>query len=309
MAAKPPEQEHVPEPESKDFSALRVSGAHAGASKLIGLGFTTTRDRLARLLVVCGVHPNHLTLAGLVFTCAAGYCLLRGASQQLPIFVCGPGPTGWWPWAAAVFLILSGACDMLDGAVARVGSLKTQAGGVLDSSVDRLSDIAIYLGCFLHFATEATASVTYQLLAAVALANAVLISYVKARAEDIIADCSVGYWLRGERFAAVLIGCLVGHVPAVLWQMAVSCLFTVWRRMTYGYQAVRALETGRPAPPAGPKPGWVGKLQLWRHPRGSIPYDIVTGTHIAYIIFSPCVWPVLAAGAVGPDPVAAWLAT
>ena len=117
-----------------------------------------------------------------------------------------------------MLLILAGACDMLDGAVARVGRMGTKAGGVLDSSVDRVSDLALYLGCFLHFVIITPASATYALLAAVGLCCGMLISYVKARAESEIPDCSVGYWLRGERFAAMLIGCLCGHVPAVLWR-------------------------------------------------------------------------------------------
>lgn len=167
--------------------------------------------------------------------------------------------------------------------------------------------MAIYIGCFLHFALLDRPNLTYQLLAVVALCNAVLISYVKARTENMIDDCSVGYWLRGERFVAVLIACACGHVPAVLWQMAVPCLFTVWRRLSYAYAAVRASDAGRPPPPRGPWPGWVGRLQLWRHPRGSIRYDVVTGTHIAYIVFAPCLWPVLLAVGTWADPLRAWL--
>ena len=207
-----------------------------------------------------------------------------------------------------VFLILAGACDMLDGAVARVGGLGSRAGAVLDSSVDRFSDMAIYIGCLLHFALATPANITYQLLAVVALCNAFLISYVKARAENLIDDCSVGYWLRGERFAAVLIGCIVGHVPAVLWQMAISCFFTVWRRMEYTYHTLQAVDAGRPPPPRGPAPGWRGALQLWRRPRGSVAYDLVTGAHIAYIVFAPCIWPALLGTGASADPLRGWLA-
>lgn len=275
----------------KDFAALRASGEAAGASKAIGSSIAAARDALARLLIRLGATPNRITMVGFALTCAAGYCLARGASEQVTFLRFGGGSVGWWPTWAAVFLLLSGACDMLDGAVARVGRLATRSGAVLDSTVDRLSDAAIYIGCFLHFALLDRPNVTYQLLAVVALCNAFLISYIKARAEDIIEDCTVGYWLRGERFAAMLIGCAVGHVPAVLWQMSVSCGFTVWRRMTYAFAAVGALDTGRPGPPRGPSPRWWGRFQLWRHPRGSLPYDVVTGAHITYIVVAPWIWP------------------
>lgn len=282
-------------PPTKDFAALRDSGERAGASRAIGAGFIAARDRLARFLIRFGITPNHITIFGFVLTCGAAACLAMGASQQVPYFTSHPGPTGWWPTLAAVLLVCAGACDMLDGAVARVGRLGTQAGAVLDSSVDRLSDIVIYLGCFVHFAMLPQPSVTYQVLAVVALSNALLISYLKARAENIIPDCSVGYWLRGERFAAMLIGCTFGHVPAVLWQMAISCAFTVGRRLNYAYFAVRSQETGGRPPERGPSCGWWGRLELWKHPRGSVPYDIVTGAHIAYIIFGPWIWPALLA--------------
>ena len=258
-------------PASKDFQRLRETGQAAGISRAIGSAFIAARDSLARILLRCGATPNRLTWAGFLMTIGAGYCLARGASQQLPYFYTGTGPVGWWPLGAAGFLILSAACDMLDGAVARLGNLASKYGAILDSSIDRFSDMAIFIGCGLHFARDG--NITYQMLAIVALCNAFLISYIKARAEDIIPDCSVGYWLRGERFAAMLIACLCGHLPAVLWQQALLPLLTVLRRLIYSYQAVTALETGRPAPVRGPRTGWLGRFQLWRHPRGSIPYD------------------------------------
>lgn len=292
---------------SKDFRALEESGEPAGASRSVGAAIGAARDALARMLVAAGATPNRITIVGFAFTCGAGYCLARGASSAVPYFNFGREPSSWWPVLAAGFLVLAGACDMLDGAVARVGKLHTRAGAVLDSSVDRFSDIAIFVGCLLHFATRATPNLTYQLLAVFALCNSVLISYVKARAETLVPDCSVGYWLRGERFAAVLIGCSFGHVPAVLWQLAISGFFTVWRRMSYAYRVLQAMDGGRPLPPRGPAPGLLGRFQLWRHPRGSVAYDLVTGAHVAYIIVLPCFWPALRAGGDYADPLRNWL--
>ncbi len=290
-------------PTSKDFRALEESGEPAGASKSLGSAIAAARDGLARRLVRLGATPNRITITGFLFTVGAGYCLARGASQTVPYFNFASEPASWWPAVAAALLVLAGACDMLDGAVARVGKLGSRAGAILDSSVDRFSDMALYTGCFLHFATRPVPNLTYQLLAIVALCNGVLISYIKARAENVIPDCSVGYWLRGERFAAVLIGCTFGHMPAVLWQMAVSGFFTVWRRMTYAYGVLQAADAGRPPPPRGPAPGLFGRLQLWRRPRGSVAYDLVTGAHIAYIILLPCFWPAWRATGVYADPL------
>jgi CDP-diacylglycerol---glycerol-3-phosphate 3-phosphatidyltransferase len=265
------------------------------------MGFVNSRDALARRLIRAGVTPNHLTFLGFLMTLAAGWFLARGASQQVPYFHGASGPVGWSPMLAGVFLVLSGACDMLDGAVARLGNMSTPFGQILDSVLDRFSDMAIYIGCAWHFAWQG--NVTYQLLAVLALCNACLISYIKARAENLIPDCSVGYWLRGERFAAVLIGCATGHVPAVLWQQALSPFFTVMRRVSYSARVVQAMSTQGALPVSGPAPGWRGRLQLWRHPRGSISYDLVTGFNIAYIVFAARFWPELLATGASADPL------
>jgi CDP-diacylglycerol--glycerol-3-phosphate 3-phosphatidyltransferase len=292
---------------SDDFQALAESGEPVGASRQVGAAIAAARDAVARQLIAIGATPNRITILGFVLTCGAGYCLGRGAGEAVPYFNAAGETARWWPALAALLLVLAGACDMLDGAVARLGGLRSRAGAILDSSIDRLSDIAIYLGCFLYFATRPMPNLTYQVLAVVALCNSVLISYIKARAENVIEDCSVGYWLRGERFAAMLIGCTTGHVPAVLWQMAVSGFFTVWRRMTYAYAVLRGADRGGPLPARGPVPGWMGRLQLWRRPRGSVSYDVVTGAHIAYIVFVPLFWPMLRAAGPHADPLRQWL--
>ena len=294
-----------PPPRGDDFRRLREAGETGGASLAIGASVGAARDALARGLVALGATPNRITVAGFLVTGAAGYCLARGAGHQVPYLHVSPGAASWWPALAAAFLLVSGACDMLDGAVARIGNMRTRFGAILDSTLDRFSDMAIFLGCGLHFA--AAGNLTGQVLAAVALCNAFLISYVKARAEAVIEDCSVGYWLRGERFAAVLLGCATGHMMAVLWQLALLPLLTVWRRIDYARRAVAAIDRGLPLPPRGPVPGWLGYVQLWRRPRGSISYDVVTGTNIAYIVVGPWLCPVVAGQESWADPLRVWL--
>lgn len=288
--------------ERAEFRKLREAGAPPGISRAIGLRFVAWRDALARKLIRAGMTPNRLTVLGFLMTAGAGCCLAVGASQQVPYLQGAAGPVGWSPVLAGLFLVLAGACDMLDGAVARLGNMSTRFGQILDSVLDRFSDMAIYVGCALHFIWQG--NVTYQLLAVLALCHACLISYVKARSENLIPDCSVGYWMRGERIAAVLIGCATGHVPAVLWQQAISPFFTVVRRLSYAGRVVQAMDTHEALPAAGPVPGWRGRLQLWRHPRGSISYDLVTGFNIAYIVLAARFWPALQASGDWADPLA-----
>jgi hypothetical protein len=123
------------------------------------------------------------------------------------------------------------------------------------------------------------------------MCNAYLISYIKARAEDIIDDCSVGWWQRGERCVTLLIGMATGHIPAILWQLAVLPLFTVMRRILYARAVLDAQRRGSPPPNRGPMPGVLRYAALWRHPRGSIGFDVVAFANVAFIIVAPWVCP------------------
>lgn len=271
--------------------AVRTRPAAHGASGGIGRLCAAGRDAVARTLIRLHVAPNAITVCGFVLTLGAAWALWRGASHELPLLARGYAPASWWPWAAAAWLIAAGACDMLDGAVARLGNLKTAFGAVLDSTLDRLSDAALLGAVALHYA--AAGNLTWTAVALMALTNSLLISYVKARAENLIEDCSVGFWLRGERIAFLLIGALAGHIPAAVLLIAGPGSLTALRRLLYARAAIAALERGGPAPRRGPQPGWRGWLTPWRHPRGSPGYDVVITACGLFILAAPWLWPEL----------------
>jgi CDP-diacylglycerol---glycerol-3-phosphate 3-phosphatidyltransferase len=187
-----------------------------------------------------------------------------------------------WLMLAGWLLILSSACDMLDGAVARLGNKKTTFGAFLDSTLDRFSDFAVFAGIAVFYAWLSPANVTFVFLSMLAFFNAFMISYSKARAEDLIPECKVGYWQRGERFAAILIGTFSYNVPGMLWQQGISPLLTVLRRVFY----TKSVMDGRQPITDPRKGGWWLKVRLWRWPRMTVPYDFITGVNIAWLIFS-----------------------
>ena len=266
-------------------------GLSMGVGRGIAFGFSTARDLVARGLIALGVRPNTLTLAGFACTLATGVFLAMGAGDRLTgtglwgEFLTRHNPesiglSAWNLWAAAG-LFLCSACDMLDGAVARIGKLGSAFGAFLDSTTDRFSDFAIFVGIAIYYAWRG--NVTFTLLAMVSICNGYAISYTRARAEDIIERCRVGYWQRGERTAAVLISVLAFNVPALLYQQAISPAFTAWRRIWYTHQ-VLAGKTPREHPRGGT---WFDRIQLWKWPRMSLPYDVITALNIAFLIFAP----------------------
>lgn len=275
----------------KDFQSLRTSGEASGVTLAIGSGVGSLRDRLALRLVSIGITPNVLTVTGFVFTLAGAWYLLRAAGHTLPIEPFAPSdvPRSWYPLVSLAWFFLAAACDMLDGAVARAGKLHSDFGAVLDSTVDRFSDIAVWCACSLYFA--ARGNVTYCLLGFLVLSNTFLISYVKARAEDLIPDCTVGFWQRGERFMAILLGCLMGHMPVLIWMQAIFPFTTVMRRLNYTRTYLAAQAAGAPLPQRGVPSGWLRYVMLWRHPRGSVGFDIVVFANIALLAAGPIFMP------------------
>ena len=249
--------------------------------RLVGGGFAAARDMLARALVRVGVTPNALSLVGVLFTAAAGVCYAMAAGRGFA-WTLAPGGPNAYVLVAAGWLILASACDMLDGAVARIGGKATRFGAFLDSTVDRFSDFSIYAGIAVGYCLAQPANVTFVFLSMLAFFNSFMISYTRARAEDLIDRCRVGFWQRGERSAAVLIGSLACNIPAIVVQQGVLTLGTVWRRIRFakaaieGRQPVEDVRQGR----------WWQKAQLWQWPRMTVPYDLAVLANIAWLIFA-----------------------
>jgi len=242
---------------------------------MIGRAFATTisaaRDAIARLLVRLGVTPNALTLTGMVLTAAAGVCYALGAGGRYANpFGGGDDWANMYLLWAGLLMLAASACDMLDGAVARIGKKHTRFGAFLDSTLDRYSDFAVYAGIAVHYALCKPGNVTFVLLSMLALVNSFMISYTRARAEDLIDTCTVGYWQRGERSAAILIATFAFNIPALVVQQALLGLLTVLRRISY----TRSVLAGK-KPIINPRDGnWWLKIRLWRWERMSIPYDL-----------------------------------
>lgn len=248
----------------------------------IGKGFASARDGIARGLVRVGVPPNALSLTGMVLMAAAGVCYAFGAGSRFAWSLTPLAEGNCYLLLAGAVLVLSSACDMLDGAVARLAGKKTRFGAFLDSTLDRYSDFAVYAGIAVFYAWRSPANPTFVLLAMVSLMNAYMTSYIRARAEDLIESCTVGYWQRGERSTAILIATFAHNIPALLIQQAALPLLTVLRRIAY----TRAVLAGK-TPVTDPRKGGVWlKLRLWRWPRGTAAHDLMSAVNAAWLIFA-----------------------
>ena len=96
--------------------------------------------------------------------------------------------------------------DLFDGTLARLSKQgSTKWGALIDSTLDRITDAAICAGILVYAYNENKDSLTVY-LALAALVTGSLIPYIRARAESLGIDCSVGIAERAERLIALLVG-------------------------------------------------------------------------------------------------------
>jgi len=210
----------------------------------IGSGFSKVLSSLVRLLTLSGIHPNVLTLIGLVVNGVAAWILARGE------FLYG----GLIILSAAIF-------DLTDGAVARSANKVTRFGAFLDSVMDRYSDLILLTGLLVHYARIERFS--YIVLTAVVMTGTVLVSYSRARAENLIPNCKVGFMERPERIVLLIIGALFNRMAPVLWVMAVLSNVTVIHRIVHTWRESRKrAEVEVSDPVAAAETGTSGQAEL-----------------------------------------------
>jgi CDP-diacylglycerol--glycerol-3-phosphate 3-phosphatidyltransferase len=205
-----------------------------GAS--IGRAAQRIIDAIVRWLAIGHINPNILTVIGVALNVGCG--LLFG--------------TGLF-FYAGIALVVANLFDMLDGQVARLSGRVTQFGGFLDSSLDRLSDMVVFVGLMVFYARDtALHSTLHVFLAGAGLMGSVMVSYASARAESLIPKCDVGFLRRPERVVLFIIGALSTHpsstnffsnrMPAVLWVLAVGSYWTFAHRMYHTWRELNRSE-------------------------------------------------------------------
>ena len=141
-------------------------------------------------------------------------------------------------FAGAAIIFFAGFLDMLDGQVARRQNRVTAFGAFYDSTLDRYADMALYMGLLVYYSVSGR--ILYVIVAAIATAGSVMVSYARARAESLIPQCKVGFMERPERLVLLIIGGLFNRMGAVLWVIAVVSTITVIHRIVYTWQETRA---------------------------------------------------------------------
>jgi phosphatidylglycerophosphate synthase len=178
---------------------------------------------------VAHISPDVLTITGLALNGVACACfaLSGGKDYREPNLLRLGGVVAL---AASVF-------DMLDGRVARLRGRETSFGAFLDSTMDRYSDMVLYMGLMILYARVDRTPM--MVLVWVAAFGSFMTSYARARAESLIPQCTVGFLERPERIVLLILGALTNRMAAVLWVIAVLANVTAVQRVVYTYAELK----------------------------------------------------------------------
>lgn len=144
--------------------------------------------------------------------------------------------------AGAVFLIVSGLCDTIDGSLARREGKATTFGAFIDSTGDRITEMVYFGALMFYFIADYPPNRIAIFFLLAALAGSFLTSYTRARAEGLGMECRVGWIERPERIALLVLGLLFGRgiLIVVIVFLAFLTVFTFIQRVLH----VRRLTLG-----------------------------------------------------------------
>lgn len=194
-------------------------------------------DSLVRQIARLNPNPNLISVIGLGINIFAA--LLYGYGKF---------------FYAGLVMIFANIFDILDGRVARLTGRVTKFGAFLDSSLDRLSDMVVFLGIIIFYSRDTEYhSTLYAALTGAALIGSVMVSYTSARAESLIPKCDVGFLRRPERVVLLILGSLtvwpqsshplLNKMPATIWLMAALSYWTFLHRLYHTWRQIRDIES------------------------------------------------------------------
>jgi CDP-diacylglycerol--glycerol-3-phosphate 3-phosphatidyltransferase len=165
-------------------------------------------DRAGVKLGRIGFTPNSLTFLTLISGILAAYAIYAG------YFLYG-----------VILILLSGVFDFLDGSVARAVNKVTRFGAMLDSVVDKVTELAIYFAIALY-------DPVLFLPASLAMSMFMLSSYVSKHAVSIGAKGGGGFLQRKERIFLMIVGlAFFGYMRYILYLIAMFSIFTAVQRL------------------------------------------------------------------------------
>lgn len=199
-------------------------------------------DPLTQWMVRQGVHPNFISILGFLSTVIAGWLYAQDHVRL-----------------AGLFVLLGGLWDIFDGRVARESGLASKFGSFFDSTLDRISEIVVFMGLLALYNTytaEGRSLAQVWMVYAIfwAMGGSLMVSYTRARAEALGLDCNVGFMQRAERVVLLGLGSILFGLSwnglvleVIIVVMAVTTNITAIQRIVWVYQHAAGVPLTDPA--------------------------------------------------------------
>src|SRR3954469_21699456 len=232
----PPEPGHFRKDKRRTFTGI------------IGAACMQPLRAIINLCVALRIHPNTLTLIGVIINVAAAWALGFGR------FV-----------LAGFIMIVANIFDFIDGKVAHQLQLQSRFGAFWDSTLDRFSDLALVTGLIYLYSKLGRSD--YVRAASLPLIFSIMTSYARPRAESLVEKCKVGFMERPERIVLFMIGAFTNRMAGVLWVILVLSILAVANRIYYTYLVLN----GRPMPSKEGAGGAFTRAIFWTDERATLP--------------------------------------
>ena len=203
-------------------------------------------DPIVRGMLAVGLQADHLTLLGFALSLATGVAFAIGKFR-----------------VAATIATFAGICDILDGQLARLGGRVTRFGAFLDSTLDRIAEVALFVGIAWYYMAQLVDMtlnpgrvmanlehnlypITFAFIALFAILGLVgsfMVSYTRARAEGLGLECKVGWFERPERLVVLIVAGFFGLGPVIPGMLIVLVVFsyaTAIQRMVHVWKTTRS---------------------------------------------------------------------
>ncbi len=195
-------------------------------------------DPATEWLIRSKVHPNVISTFGFLTTVAAGFLYHADHVRT-----------------AGALVLFGGVCDIFDGRVARLSGLASKFGSFYDSTLDRISEIVVFLGLLSLYnsynSDPSDVGMVYVIF--LAMGGAMMVSYTRARAEALGMDCDVGLMQRAERVVLLGLGSLAfglmweGRVlSAIIIILAITTNITAIQRIVWVYRHAAGVPLDEP---------------------------------------------------------------
>ena len=194
----------------------------ANIRDFFGVWMRRAFEPITRTLQRLHVTPNQITVVGTLLNVAAA--VLVAMDRYI---------------AAGIVFLVAGCFDMLDGALARSSNMVTPFGAFFDSTLDRFSEGVMLAAIAYNFAQHGRD--LDVALVVIALLGSLMVSYTRARAESLGAECKVGIMSRPERIVLIALGLFFrALLPYAVYVLVALTTVTVIQRVVHTYRQLRA---------------------------------------------------------------------